>query len=330
MDAGDGRSNSTSPPRAQSATGPALDRTLGGELPCIACRYDLRGQSVLGVCPECGTLVRATILSIVDPAASELQPIRKPWLVAGSLLVWSISALAACILVWRDSLLDVYALATDARSAGAAHGAWSTVCAMLVVISGLAALGFARPHAAVAAKHTMMAITSGLLALPLAWIVIQLANLPRDMQAPGLTPIWLVAPQRTMLRVGGCMLIASMILLMRPIARLLVARSLAMRQGRVDRQTLYAMAIAAGMMAVGDLAGFIALRTHGASEDLYHTAALIVMALGWMLLTIGLVGSVVDCVRIARAVLTPSKTLEHLLEPEPSAPRTEAPREAKA
>ena len=32
-----------------------LGLSLLGSLPCITCRYDLKGISIRGVCPECGT-----------------------------------------------------------------------------------------------------------------------------------------------------------------------------------------------------------------------------------------------------------------------------------
>src|SRR5436190_23878239 len=84
-----------SPSSRGSGTGSALGRQLRGDLPCVACGYNLKGLSIRSVCPECGTPVRATILSVVDPHAAELTPIRLPALVALGLLFCAAGALGA-------------------------------------------------------------------------------------------------------------------------------------------------------------------------------------------------------------------------------------------
>ena len=66
---------------------------LEADVHCARCGYNLRGISIRSVCPECGAAVRATILAVVDPHASELQPIRHPWPVAAGLVLWAASAL---------------------------------------------------------------------------------------------------------------------------------------------------------------------------------------------------------------------------------------------
>jgi len=83
-----------------------LDRELGGELPCSVCHYELRGLSIRGVCPECGTAVRATILFRVDPMADEFRPLTSPWFTAQSLVLWSIGGLVAAVGFW---LVHVFA-----------------------------------------------------------------------------------------------------------------------------------------------------------------------------------------------------------------------------
>src|SRR5215831_18001819 len=87
-------------PGPESERAVDLARELGGDLPCAACRYNLRGLSVRSVCPECGTPVRATILFTVDPYASVLRPITWPRATAAGLILWSMGALGAAVLTW--------------------------------------------------------------------------------------------------------------------------------------------------------------------------------------------------------------------------------------
>lgn len=44
------------------ATAERLERILAGPLPCVVCRYDLRGISIRGLCPECGTATDQAII----------------------------------------------------------------------------------------------------------------------------------------------------------------------------------------------------------------------------------------------------------------------------
>lgn len=286
-----------------------IDRSLTGRMPCMACGYDLQGMSVLGVCPECGTAVRATILAVVDPLAEELRPIRRPRLVAASLLVWSGAALAAAVVAWRGVVIEVLGLAANSPFGDPRGPTFTWITACLVWLSGLAALGLARPHESVPRRATAMAILGALISVPVGALVLLLAKVAGDPFAPGLSPVWQVTPGRTVLRTAMFLLAMAMILCARPVARVLVARSLAMRQGRVDRQTLYAMAVAVALIVIGDVAGAAVLAWRPADDQLLLTLALVVMALGWILLTIGLVGAVVDCVRIARAVRTPGVSI---------------------
>lgn len=280
----------------------------------MACGYDLRGMSVLGVCPECGTAVRATILAVVDPLADELRPIRHPRVVGVCIVLWSGAALAAVIVAWRSVILEVFGLAanTAIRDPRDASFTWLTAC--LVWLSGLAAVGLARPHDAVPRRATGLALLSALLSVPAGYLVVMMSRVAGESYAAGLSSLWQYTPGRTVFRCGLFVVVMVMILMMRPVARLLVARSLAMRQGRVDRQTLYAMAMAVGLIVLGDIAGALVLGNLRADEQIYLMIAMVVMALGWILLTIGLVGAVVDCWRIAQAVRTPGIALRHVFD----------------
>ncbi len=66
-------------------------------------------------------------------------------------------------------------------------------------------------------------------------------------------------PERLGWRIAMAVLIAAIALGLRPNARVLVARSLVLRSGRVDRQTLLALAAAALLAAAGDSAAYVSL-----------------------------------------------------------------------
>src|SRR3954470_14312241 len=90
-----------------------IARELTGNLPCVTCRYNLRGLSIKSVCPECGTAVRAAILAAVDPYAPILQPLYAPRLAATGLMLWAGGALAAGLLTWSLRLADLFATLLD-------------------------------------------------------------------------------------------------------------------------------------------------------------------------------------------------------------------------
>src|SRR5690606_19927036 len=79
--AGSVRAPGESPTRSQITEADpeqAISLSLSGAMPCISCGYNLQGLSVVGVCPECGAAVRATILATIDPQAEELTPLLTP------------------------------------------------------------------------------------------------------------------------------------------------------------------------------------------------------------------------------------------------------------
>ena len=125
--------------------------------------------------------------------------------------------------------------------------------------------------------------------------------------------MWSPRPERTLLRVGASVLTLVIIAGLRPNARVLVARSLALRTGRVDRQTLLAVATAAGICIVGDTIGYFS-PAMGWGKTV-ETVGAVLMVVGGGLLTLGLAGALVDAVRIAAAVVVPSPSLRQVVRP---------------
>ncbi|MBA4029283.1 MAG: hypothetical protein C0475_09170 [Planctomyces sp.] len=310
---------SQNPPR-HGPNGGGLERTLRGDLPCVTCRYELRGLSVLGVCPECGTAVRATILAAVDPHADELQPIRARWRVAAGLLVWNGSAAAAAL--WLAAVLAMEVAWAVGRLSGPAPGLprWGWwVVAGLIALSGAGAWMFARPTQHTSRRTAWAArlggLTHGVIVAGVLWEAGLRADAPaaRWTGPAGTDQLWEPAPERTAARALALLGCAAAVLLVRPVARQLVARSLALRTGRVDRQTLAAVSACALLMLAGDLCGLAGRGQEGLAGLAMTILGVGGMALGALLLSLGVLGAMADSVRIARAVRAPAPSLREVL-----------------
>lgn len=292
---------------------PLLGRELGGDLPCVVCGYNLRGLSIRGVCPECGAGVRATILAVVDPHAAVLRPIAHPRLIAGGVVLWALAGLIAALICWLPQFARLGAW-IGARWAAPDLSLWLLAA---LAASGLGAAAFIRPHGGIAVRHSLAAACAVALYVPLGWALLRVYESDWSIEADGL---------RRVLLAMGCA--AAIFLLLRPNARLLVARCLLLRSGRVDRQTLLGMAAAAAVVAVGHAAlyfsGVRSVMGRGGGvggmggvgwggDAVLRVLGLVFLFLGAALLTLGLLGSVIDSLRIARAILRPRRTLRQVL-----------------
>lgn len=285
----------------------ALDKSLSGTLPCVSCGYNLQGLSVLGTCPECGAAVRAAILAMVDPFADELRPIRHRWLVAGGLMLWSVAGLVAVLVAW-------FVVISGATQSFNNNLAWPvpwqsvTLCvAGSVWLSGLGALAMVRPHAGLGRNNVLLAVMACMAYAPAGYIAMHLVDRTAQRAMLVNADWWSGPTDRIVLRFAFCLLLLVILVGLRPNARALVARSLAIRQGRVDRQTMLVMAGVVGVVMVSDLLGVAASRlaVAGAWAETLRTFATAGMLVGSLLFSIGVGGAVLDCVRIARAVLSP-------------------------
>lgn len=308
---------SEGPAKTGHGVAPLLARQLTGALPCLVCRYDLRGLSVRAVCPECGTPVRATILAKVDPYAGVLRPLDRPRLTAAGFVLWAAAALVATGLTWSLRIADAYAAFSGipgARLEGVVLAA--TIC---IVLSGLGSLVLIRPHSGIARWQSWAAAAGAVATFAMAGLYWRLhggfdmAHLPPYFtgdRAP---------PERTLLRllVGSVLLV--ILVGLRPNARLLAARSLLLRMGRVDRQTMLAMVAALGIAAAGDALHLLASLEPG-GEGLVRILAIggeALIAVGSMLLTVGVLGMAVDNWRVAPVLLRPPLAMGEVVGPEP-------------
>lgn len=290
-----------------------LEAALRGSLPCINCSYELQGLSIRGNCPECGLAVRATILHRVDPDADAFHPLPTPRLTAFGVVVMCWGALIAVLMAWVPRLADISAEIRG--SVAAPQVGWAAWVSMAGLgLSAAGATGLIRPTQETTRRQMRLAIVGVIAYAPLIWCW---ARIHFVVDAGGrAAPYFDMAPnpERIGLRLGVGLSALVILLALRPNARQLVARSLVLRTGRVDRQTIYATAAAVGLTMLGDCLRLIASQMPAANRPLVAGAGAIVILLGSLLVTLALAGAAIDGWRIRRSLVTPSSTLGQLIE----------------
>lgn len=307
---GDGRGGGERPSPSQQVPGrgTVLASELGGNLPCLRCKYNLKGLSIRAVCPECALPVRVTLLAVVDPMASELRSIPRPRAIAAGVVLWSTAALLGALCAWAREILG------DASTAlqGQVIEGLGLAIVGLTLASGVGATALIRPHEGIRPQRRLAATVSVLTYLPLVAVMWLMYGPAGAADGHGLPARWLIAH----------LLMIVIVLGLRPNARLLAARSLLMRTGRVDRQTMLALVGVLALAIAGD-AGLLVSRLDaldaGTAQTIHLVAQTLVMVAS-VLFTIGLAGVALDCWRIRPVVLESPRTLEGILGTEAPAP----------
>lgn len=275
---------------------------LTSRLRCASCRYDLRGLSVMGTCPECGLPIQATLLSIVDPFAEELRPIGHPRLIAAGLLAWTFGAIAALTLGWVVWTSGVF---TGMLSPGGQHVAVRAGAIMLVV-SWVGSVVIIRPHAGIPLRRRIAAAV-GVMLYPIAIkLYLDLGLVAASGPGQSLLAAWTGGAQTSPWppeRLAMWAVLAAGTWLLRGNLRVLAARSLVLRSERVDRQTIAAVVASLLIAAAGDLLGLCAPLIGDVAGGALVLGAEVLVGLGAVLLTLGMVGIMVDTWRIIPAVL---------------------------
>lgn len=293
--------------RGASPSGIAFE--LGGDLPCARCRYNLRGLSIRAVCPECAVPVRATLLAVVDPLADELRPVRARLATATGVALWPIGGIVCMIAMWGMELVPLVSQQAGYRAADSLR--WASVLG--VAISALGACALVLPHAGIRVRDSVQAGVGVLLTGLVGWLLYRglvMGDAGSSMSFFDLTP---AEPSRHVWRALVMMLSAIAIVALRPNARVLASRSLLMRSGQVDRQTLRVLAVVVVLGMLPDAAILSIREQPGEVADLVRIGAKSVTLLTAVLFTMGLFGVLIDCLRLRGVILEPPLSLRSLL-----------------
>lgn len=296
--------------REPAAPRVAQGSQLLGRLPCARCRYELQGLSIAGNCPECGLPIGATILAVVDPFAKELQPIPRPRLINLGMQLWAGGALLAALAVWSMRLAEV---CSEILGTGY-WPRWAPAAAVVcTAVSGVGALALIQPHGKIPHRQRLAALAACVGYVPLValhWVLfvrIDASAFAFDYFSS--TPDHKRLAIRLLCGILGVLITIGL----RLNARVLVSRSLVLRTGRVDRQTLYALAAAFGVGVAGDALRLASAYLRPASMDLLGNAGMALQVLGAVLCTLGLAGVAIDTWRLRRAILSPPLVLSELI-----------------
>lgn len=281
------------PAREQSEQ--VIARQLTGELYCISCGYNLRGLSIRAACPECGVPIRATILGIVDPHADELHTLLHPRISALGLCAWSFGAMVAVLMVW---LLRGFEVLRDIGVSAWIPGGLALVGIAALLVSMLGGATMIRPHTGVTRTGSIRSAIGVSLYAPLLFVY-HAIYIGHDIPAP--SP--LLAPGgdalgRSVLRIALFCLVAGIVWGLRPSAIGLAIRSVIVRTGRVDRQSLVAVLASLGLASLGDLLAIVSGFTPTSIADVVSIVSVVIISLGSVLFTVGMTNICIDTIRL--------------------------------
>lgn len=285
-----------------------IARELRGDLPCVRCKYNLKGLTVRGMCPECGTSVRTTLLAVVDPLAKELRPIRHAALTGAGIAIWATSALLAVLCVWFLRAEDFLS-----RPSGASPALWLAYGVVAFAgLSGLAAIVLINPHDGIPRRQRWAATLGVVGYVPLCLFLYYLHVRWDHSNRPPYGYQAEILPERLVLRLCISLLLVSILLLLRPNARLLSGRWVLMRLGAVDRQTMFAMTLVIALWCLGDLLRFLFAFFQGTLADVLRFTGTSLVVVGSLLFTVGLASLVLECWRLRPIIAQPPLDLDDL------------------
>ncbi|MBX3353159.1 MAG: hypothetical protein KF684_09510 [Phycisphaeraceae bacterium] len=291
----------------------AIGLSLTGAMPCITCGYDLQGLSVIGVCPECGSAVRATILAKVDPQADELQPLLHPGLAAYGLAGGVIAGFIATITAWLPRVAEAAERYTPLDTARFFESRFFALAIFLCVsVAAFAPLTIVRPVSKTTRAQMLITLAAFPLFAPMLWAVHRIYFVID----PVTPPAYFVGspdPDRLVARFVFTGALIGALLCVRPAARRLARRSMAMRAGRLNRQTVFAMAGALLVASVGDVLRVVAVGSPPALRDGLDIAGSLLVFGGSAMFTVGAAFCAYDAVRVAQALRRPQPGLRQVV-----------------
>lgn len=289
----------------------SIARRLNGDLMCIGCGYNLRGLSIRELCPECATPVRATLLGVVDPKAHELAPLINPRVSGIGLAVWAVGAWLAIIAVAMMRLAEV---AREMLNTKWWPGYAPDLGTLGLIASGLGAITLIRPHPRVTRWGAVAAAAGVAAYVPLTLLYYHIyARVDGSSTSPFLQP----GPMefdRTALRMGLLIPVSIAILGLRTHARGLASRSVIVRTGRVDRQSMLALWASFMVAGAGDMMHVLGMSTQLGLGSLLSTVGTVLVSVGSVLVVVGATNIVLDVWRLWPVIVRRGVGLGDVLE----------------
>ena len=290
----------------------ALGAALAGTLPCVRCGYELRGLTVRGVCPECSTPIRVTILYAVDPNADAFREIPRGSLMGGVLVGVMGSLTGAIVLAWL-SLIGTALARTLVWAWGSEIARWSA--SGVIILVGMASalmlflMGATNPDRPVQRAGVVLAVAGGLLLAVCGAVVV----VPDAMGLrPGVAYFGSdVSVDRVIGRIGSAVAVLMILFGLRPLLLELHERSALLRTGKKGRQRHNAVLGAVAVSVAGDLLRLVSTRMSSGGTLLEATGSLAALV-GSGLLALGLAGLLWNALQIRDALAHPPRTLGQL------------------
>lgn len=298
-------------------------RALTGSLPCISCGYDLRGLTVKGVCPECSTAVRATVLARVDPGADALKPITHKRLLAFGIRLCFSAALVAIAAGWAMKAQEIWPMLTTStsRPPSAAGTPWGVLQLIALCACCIGSMSISLPVPGVPRSRSWIALAGSILCIPGGIYAIHRIQ-SIDVQPDGPLAAAYIArdpdPARLVWHIIATAAFAVAIMLIRPAVRPLVVRCRAIRVGRVDRQHLIVLVILFVIIIAGSL--IRAAWFNGGVFEILDPIGAVVIFVASILLSITLTRAMIDSWRIAYAIDHPPLGLKDIMADSRTAP----------
>ena len=243
--------------------------------------------------------MRTTLQSVVDPEAHNFRDLRSPRLVAAGLIAWTLGGAVAAAVLWlvrigglatilNDEVLSVYRMVERVASPAVLFA---------LAVSAIGAIPFAIPQPGVAKWRSACAALGCVFSGVLVWVVWRLVIMDQAGAIP-YADFTRIPESRSVARLLiGAVLIVQLLCL-RSTARILWRRSVQIRVGRIERQTLAGIILAVLVAAIGD--GVILgaeVFADGVTASAARTLGVFLIASGSLFTTVGILSAAVDALR---------------------------------
>ena len=110
------------------------------------------------------------------------------------------------------------------------------------------------------------------------------------------------------------MVLVGILASLRPTARMLAARSLVMRTGRADRQTMFALVATIGVWSLGDVLFVVAQVLPDSAASAVLTIGMMFIAAGSVLFSMGLTWLTIDVARLCPVLIEPAPAVSDVVD----------------